>query len=159
MMMQLSFGIKEMPHKVDTWCVLGLGMKSLFLSLTTSCPQSLHTYTHTGYIITLYPSQGIKHLSRHSLSPPPPCVSETILVTRDAVLLQPSGDPVSSGLLLPWLHHSYLSVICTTTEHFIMSQGSQVFQWEMHIVSAHTHLFVHTCRSRHLWVCQRKVLL
>lgn len=53
---------------------------------------------------------------------PPPCVSEKILVTRDAVLLQPSGDPVSSGLLLPWLHHSYRSVIffCKLRNHWTL---------------------------------------
>lgn len=81
---------------------------------TTSYPQSRHTCAHAGYIITLYASQGIKHISRHSLSTPSHLArtaSEKILVTRDAVLIQPCGDPVSSGLLLPWLHHSYLSGI------------------------------------------------
>lgn len=42
---------------------------------------------------------------------------EQILVTRDAVLIQPSGDPVSSGLLLLWLHHSYLPVILLCDTH------------------------------------------
>lgn len=72
---------------------------------------------------------------------------EQILVTRDAVLIQPSGDPVSSGLLLLWLHHSYLPVIllCDTTQprHSHTSKrtargsGFLVLELGVHIVSGH----------------------
>lgn len=74
---------------------------------------------------------------------------EQILVTRDAVLIQPSGDPVSSGLPLRWLHHSYLSVIflCDLRQPRRASKLSTAPSRpvEMHIVR--THVFVHTCGS------------
>lgn len=85
-----------------------LGLKALVPSMAAShSPILPHFHTHWAYHNngTL---AGVLNTFADTL---PPCMSAKILVTRDAVLIQPSGDPASSGVPLPWLHHSYLSVI------------------------------------------------
>ncbi|KAK1894256.1 Homeobox protein Meis2, partial [Dissostichus eleginoides] len=48
-----------------------------------------------------------------------------ILVTRDAVLIQPRGDLVSRGLLLPWLHPLYLPLIFPCGLHSHNTQSAR----------------------------------
>lgn len=67
------------------------------------------------------------------------------------MLIQPSGDSGSSGLLLPWLHHSYsVSHLPLQTREPLNTSSRGKFPSEMHTASAHTQVSVRMCQSHRM---------